>query len=358
MGEPEKCQNATLAGEARSDDHSDHHHRAPRTTRPGSPDDGVCSRAHTVSEGHPAAHRSRFPEGLDGSGTGPVAVEIHQGRGGPQVSPRVDPSQEEQPHGRSAYPLPRAGATQPAGRLVLAAHRDPGRATAAGGGRGRAVVLARCSRRTWPKRPGRSTRCWPPGRPAPKPAPPASDQAGYGAGPAAYLSLVTQAKAALSVPVIASLNGVSRAAGSAMPAGWRGPGPTPSSSTSTMCPRGQEFLERGRVALPGRGPRAPGHRDPAGGQAQPLFQLAGELAGQLVEAGAGGLVLFNRFSPTWTSRPDVRPALELSSSTELRLPLRWIAILHRRFGVSLAARPGSIPPRTSSRCCWPGRTWP
>src|SRR4029453_12172813 len=36
------------------------------------------------------------------------------------------------------------------------------------------------------------------------------DQAGYGAGPAAYLSLVTQAKATLSIPVIASLNGVSR----------------------------------------------------------------------------------------------------------------------------------------------------
>jgi len=36
------------------------------------------------------------------------------------------------------------------------------------------------------------------------------DQAGYGAGPAAYLSLVAQAKAALEIPVVASLNGVSR----------------------------------------------------------------------------------------------------------------------------------------------------
>src|SRR5687768_4356187 len=38
----------------------------------------------------------------------------------------------------------------------------------------------------------------------------APSRAGYGAGPAAYLSLVTQAKAALSIPVVASLNGVSR----------------------------------------------------------------------------------------------------------------------------------------------------
>ena len=60
--------------------------------------------------------------------------------------------------------------------------------------------------------------------------------------------------------------------------------------------------------------------------------VAYNLAGQLVESGANGLVLFNRFY-----QPDldieameVLPALELSSSAELRLPLRWIAILHRR----------------------------
>jgi hypothetical protein len=64
-------------------------------------------------------------------------------------------------------------------------------------------------------------------------------QAGYGAGPAAYLSLVERAKQALSVPVIASLNGVSRTGGSATPAGWRRPAPTPWSSTSTTCRRGR-----------------------------------------------------------------------------------------------------------------------
>ena len=107
------------------------------------------------------------------------------------------------------------------------------------------------------------------------------DQAGYGGGPAAYLALVAQARAALSIPVVASLNGVSRG-------GW-------ASSAS-----------------------------------------------RLEEAGADGLVLFNRFY-----QPDidietmeVLPALELSTSAELRLPLRWIAILHRRWGISLAASTG------------------
>jgi hypothetical protein len=66
------------------------------------------------------------------------------------------------------------------------------------------------------------------------------------------------------------------------------------------------------------------------------------MAGQLVEAGANGLVLFNRFY-----QPDldietleVVPSLELSTSAELRLPLRWIAILHGRHRVSLAASTG------------------
>ena len=74
----------------------------------------------------------------------------------------------------------------------------------------------------------------------------------------------------------------------------------------------------------------------------PYFSSMANLAGQLVEAGANGLVLFNRFY-----QPDldietmeVQPALELSTSVELRLPLRWIAILHRRSRVSLAASTG------------------
>ena len=92
----------------------------------------------------------------------------------------------------------------------------------------------------------------------------------------------------------------------------------------------------------------------------PYFSSLANLAGQLVEAGANGLVLFNRFY-----QPDldietmeVLPALELSTSTELRLPLRWIAILHRRFGVSLAASTGVHTAEDVPRCCWPGRMWP
>jgi dihydroorotate dehydrogenase (fumarate) len=171
-----------------------------------------------------------------------------------------------------------------------------------------------------------------------------SDQAGYGAGLAAYLSLVTQARQVLSVPVIASLNGVSRGGWVRYAARLEGAGADalelniyyvssrPGSSASEVEWHYLDVVRSVRQAI----------GIPLAVKLSPYFSSLANLAGQLVEAGAGGLVLFNRFY-----QPDldietmqVRPALELSSSTELRLPLRWIAILHRRFGVSLAASTG------------------
>jgi dihydroorotate dehydrogenase (fumarate) len=62
----------------------------------------------------------------------------------------------------------------------------------------------------------------------------------------------------------------------------------------------------------------------------------------LVKAGANGLVLFNRFI-----QPDldietleVVPTLHLSTSEEIRLPLRWVAILHGRIQADLALTSG------------------
>ena len=170
------------------------------------------------------------------------------------------------------------------------------------------------------------------------------DQAGYGGGPAAYLALVAQAKAALSIPVVASLNGVSRG-------GWV-------RHAARLEQAGADALELNIYYVSSR-PGLSGNdvewhyldvvravrqatRLPLAVKLSPYFSSLANLAGQLAEAGADGLVLFNRFY-----QPDldletleVAPSLELSTSTELRLPLRWIAILHRRFGISLAASTG------------------
>jgi dihydroorotate dehydrogenase (fumarate) len=170
------------------------------------------------------------------------------------------------------------------------------------------------------------------------------DRVGYGAGPAAYLSLVARAKQALSVPVIASLNGVSRG-------GWV-------RYAARLEEAGADALELNVYYVSSRPGRSGSEVEwryldvvravrqatglPLAVKLSPYFSSLANLAGQLAEAGANGLVLFNRFY-----QPDldietleVAPRLELSTSTELRLPLRWIAILHRRFGISLAASTG------------------
>jgi dihydroorotate dehydrogenase (fumarate) len=74
----------------------------------------------------------------------------------------------------------------------------------------------------------------------------------------------------------------------------------------------------------------------------PFFSSVGHMGRRLVEAGADGLVLFNRFM-----QPDidldtlqVDPTLQLSTPEELRLPLRWIGMLYGRVDCSLAATTG------------------
>jgi dihydroorotate dehydrogenase (fumarate) len=165
-----------------------------------------------------------------------------------------------------------------------------------------------------------------------------------GPGPDAYLALVSQARASLSVPVVASLNGVSRG-------GWV-------RYASRLEQAGADALELNIYYVSSRpglsGSEVEWHylevvravrqaiAIPLAVKLSPYFSSVANLAGQLAETGANGLVLFNRFY-----QPDldietleVAPRLELSTSTELRLPLRWIAILHRRLGISLAASTG------------------
>jgi dihydroorotate dehydrogenase (fumarate) len=74
----------------------------------------------------------------------------------------------------------------------------------------------------------------------------------------------------------------------------------------------------------------------------PFYSAFAHMAAQLSGAGADGLVLFNRFL-----QPDIdletleiSPWLALSTPAELRLPLRWIAILRGRVPVSLAGTTG------------------
>jgi dihydroorotate dehydrogenase (fumarate) len=83
-------------------------------------------------------------------------------------------------------------------------------------------------------------------------------------------------------------------------------------------------------------------RIPVALKLSPFFTAFANVAGRLDDAGADGLVLFNRFY-----QPDIDPrarqaipTLALSTRSELRLRLRWLAILHGRVRASLAATGG------------------
>ena len=167
-------------------------------------------------------------------------------------------------------------------------------------------------------------------------------------GPHRYLSLVERAAAAVDVPVIASLNGVT-------PGGW-------SDYAAAMQDAGAAAIELNVYYLPGD-THISGrdveqrHIDiltrvketvtiPVAVKLSPHFSSTGEMARRLDEAGANGLVLFNRFM-----QPDIDPetlavvpAVGLSNAADARLPRTWIALLRGHVAASLAATSGVEEP--------------
>lgn len=166
----------------------------------------------------------------------------------------------------------------------------------------------------------------------------------YRTGPAEYLEHVRRAKEALDIPVIASLNGVS--------AGW-------------WMQYARDIEEAGADALELNIYYVPTDIEmdsetveelyldalkvvkssvsiPVTMKLSPYFSAMGHMANQLAENGAAGLVLFNRFyQPDFDLESlEVVPNLKLSSSAELRLPLRWIAILYGRVAADFALTTG------------------
>src|ERR1017187_376724 len=162
--------------------------------------------------------------------------------------------------------------------------------------------------------------------------------------PRQYLSLLGRAAAAVEIPVIGSLNGVT-------PGGWTG-------YARAMQDAGAAAIELNIYYIPGD-PRISGrdveqrHIDilcrvkdavtvPVAVKLSPHFSSTGEMVMRLDQAGADGLVLFNRFlQPDIDSETlAVVPGVDLSSPREGRLPRTWISILRQRVRASLAGTSG------------------
>ena len=166
----------------------------------------------------------------------------------------------------------------------------------------------------------------------------------YLCAPDEYLDHLRRVKAAVAVPVIASLNGMTNES-------WL-------LEAARIQQAGADALELNMyqvntdmhatgVAIEARLRDAVVEvkrllRIPVAVKLTPFFTAFGNLAYHLDEAGADGLVLFNRFyQPDIDIRTMVAaPSVVLSRSSELLLRVRWLAILHGRIKASLAASGG------------------
>ncbi|SBO43384.1 dihydroorotate dehydrogenase-like protein [Cyanobium sp. NIES-981] len=159
-----------------------------------------------------------------------------------------------------------------------------------------------------------------------------------------YLRLIEQARRRLSIPVIASLNGsragrwvetarrIEAAGAAALELNIYSMPTDPELSSAAIEARVEEIVRevRAEVALP------------LAVKLGPFFTNFSAMARRVAAAGAQGLVLFNRFY-----QPDidieemtVRPNLLLSTPHDLRLPMRWIALLHGRVALDLIGSGG------------------
>ncbi|MFZ6031051.1 MAG: dihydroorotate dehydrogenase-like protein [Chloroflexota bacterium] len=166
----------------------------------------------------------------------------------------------------------------------------------------------------------------------------------YTLGPDAYVEHVHRLKKAVGIPVIGSLNGVSTG-------GWI-------KYAKRIEDAGADALELNLYYLPTDANLTSAELEdtyvtlvsdvcrsvkfPVAVKLSPFYTALPNFARRLVDAGARGLVLFNRFY-----QPDldlenleVCPNLVLSDSEEMRLPLRWIAMLYGRVQADFALTSG------------------
>jgi dihydroorotate dehydrogenase (fumarate) len=163
-------------------------------------------------------------------------------------------------------------------------------------------------------------------------------------GPEEYLKHISRAKAAVNIPIIASLNGSS-------PGGW-------THYAKAIQLAGADALELNIYYIPTDMDLSSAEVEqayidilkavkravniPVAVKLSPFFTNFAYMARRLEQAGADGLVLFNRFY-----QPDidlesleVKPSILLSTPMAMRVPLRWLALLYGRLPISLAATSG------------------
>ncbi len=170
------------------------------------------------------------------------------------------------------------------------------------------------------------------------------EQDDYRLGPEEYLNHIRKSKEAVNIPIIPSLNGASLG-------GW-------TEFAKQMEQAGADALELNIYDIPTDLNKTGEEVEqnyldilkavksnvsiPVAIKLSPYFSNMANMGKRLADGGADGLVMFNRFY-----QPDidldeleVTPNVLLSSSSAMRLPMRWIAILKDRINADLAATSG------------------
>ena len=166
----------------------------------------------------------------------------------------------------------------------------------------------------------------------------------YNVWPDEYLNLIRLAKESVDIPIIGSLNGVSIG-------GW-------TNYAGLIEDAGADALELNVYYVPTNADMTGREIEgmyldmlrqvksavtiPVAMKLSPYFSSVSNMAKRMVSEGANGLVLFNRFyQPDFDLESlEVAPRLVLSNSNELRLPLRWVAILYGRILADFAITTG------------------
>ena len=170
------------------------------------------------------------------------------------------------------------------------------------------------------------------------------DSGTYSLGPDKYLDMVSSLKKTLSIPVIGSLNGVSRGGWTRYARRIQDAGADALELNlyymATDPNLKSEDLENAQVDLVADVSSA--ISIPLAVKLSPYITSLSNFAHRLVSAGAKGLVLFNRFyQPDFDlDELEIVHSLDLSTSAEMRLPLRWVSILSGKTPADLAITSG------------------
>ncbi len=173
-----------------------------------------------------------------------------------------------------------------------------------------------------------------------------------------YLSLVEEAKAAVNIPIIASLNGVSdggwtryakrieEAGADALELNVYFIAANPHETGAQVEERYLALVQEVRAAID----------IPLAVKIGPFFSSIPNVVKQVAEAGANGISIFNRFY-----QPDldleeleVVPNIQLSTSEDVRLPLRWTAILRGRVDIEIGVTSGVHTWQDVAKCLLAG----